>query len=116
MPAKKFCKCLTPTISTFCPLFSKKARALNFPSRGKEALIEKFKNSAIMDERESWRPKIFHSNGPQVGQPEPFPAPTHQRRKERSAHNRGALYVPGAARLHSSGRVEEYERGERHMR
>jgi hypothetical protein len=69
-----------------------------------------------MDERESWRPKIFHSNGPQVGQPEPFPAPTHQRRKERSAHNRGALYVPGAARLHSSGRVEEYERGERHMR
>ena len=97
-----------------CPL--PYPRALKSPSRGKEALIEKFKNSAIMDEREAWRPKIFYSNGPQVGQAEPFPAPTHQRRKERSAHNRGALYVPGAARLHSSGRVEEYDRGERHIR
>ena len=116
MPAKKFYKCLTPTISTFFLLSTSKECALTSQSRGKEALIEKFKNSAIMDERESWRPKIFYSNGQQVGQPEPFPAPTHQRRKERSAHNRGALYVPGAARLHSGGRVEEYDRGERHMR
>ena len=116
MPAKKFYKCLTPTISTFFLFSTSKECALTLLSRGKEALIEKFKNSAIMDERESWRPKIFYSNGQQVGQPEPFPAPTHQRRKERSAHNRGALYVPGAARLHSGGRVEEYDRGERHMR
>ncbi len=69
-----------------------------------------------MDERESWRPKIFYSSGPQVGQSEPFPAPTHQRRKERSAYNRGALYVPGAVRFHSTGRVEEHDRGERFMR
>jgi hypothetical protein len=62
--------------------------------RGKEALVEKFKNSCIMDEREEWRPKIFYSNGPEQGLPEPFPAPTHLRRKERSFHNRGALYVP----------------------
>ncbi|KAI0047497.1 hypothetical protein FA95DRAFT_1492430 [Auriscalpium vulgare] len=66
--------------------------------QGKEALVEKFKNSGIMDEREAWRPKIFYSDGPQQGLPEPFPAPTHQRRKERSAHNRGALFVPGVAR------------------
>ena len=26
--------------------------------QGKEALVEKFKNSCIMDERESWRPKV----------------------------------------------------------
>ena len=31
--------------------------------QGKEALIEKFKNSCVMDERESWRPKIFYSSG-----------------------------------------------------
>ncbi|EED83036.1 predicted protein [Postia placenta Mad-698-R] len=62
---------------------------------GKEALVEKFKNSCIMDERESWRPKIFYSDGPDQGLPEPFPAPTHLRRKERSSHNRGALFVPG---------------------
>ncbi|EED78013.1 predicted protein [Postia placenta Mad-698-R] len=63
--------------------------------QGKEALVEKFKNSCIMDERESWRPKIFYSDGPDQGLPEPFPAPTHLRRKERSSHNRGALFVPG---------------------
>ncbi|KAF8236469.1 hypothetical protein L208DRAFT_1375985 [Tricholoma matsutake] len=66
---------------------------------GKEALVEKFKNSCIMDEREAWRPKIFYSEpGPEQGLPEPFPAPTHLRRKERSFFNRGALYVPGVGR------------------
>ena len=58
--------------------------------------MEKFKNSCIMDEREAWRPKIFYSSGPEQGLPEPFPAPTHIRRKERSSFNRGALFVPGA--------------------
>jgi hypothetical protein len=48
-----------------------------------------------MDEREDWRPKIFYSDGLGQGLPEPFPAPTHLRRKERSSHNRGALYTPG---------------------
>uniref|UniRef100_A0A0W0FH36 RRM domain-containing protein n=1 Tax=Moniliophthora roreri TaxID=221103 RepID=A0A0W0FH36_MONRR len=73
--------------------------------QGKEALVEKFKNSCIMDEKEEWRPKIFYSEpGPEQGLPEPFPAPTHHRRKERSSHNRGALYggstsVGGAADL-----------------
>ncbi|CCL99860.1 uncharacterized protein FIBRA_01885 [Fibroporia radiculosa] len=64
--------------------------------QGKEALVEKFKNSCIMDEREAWRPKIFFSDGSNQGLPEPFPPPTHLRRKERSSHNRGALFVPGA--------------------
>jgi hypothetical protein len=61
--------------------------------RGKEALIEKFKNSCIMDEREAYRPKIFHSGGPKEGLPEPFPAPTHLRRKERGTNNRNTLFV-----------------------
>ncbi|KAF9237527.1 RNA recognition motif 2-domain-containing protein [Melanogaster broomeanus] len=64
--------------------------------QGKEALVEKFKNSCIMDEREEWRPKIFYSEpGPKQGLPEEFPKPTHMRRKERSSYNRGALFVPG---------------------
>ncbi|KAJ3802944.1 RNA recognition motif 2-domain-containing protein [Lentinula aff. detonsa] len=64
--------------------------------QGKEALVDKFKNSCIMDEREAWQPKIFYSEpGPDQGLLQPFPAPTHQRRKERSSHNRGALFVPG---------------------
>jgi hypothetical protein len=48
-----------------------------------------------MDERVAWQPKIFYSDGPEQGLPEPFPAPTHLRRKERSSCNRGPLYVPG---------------------
>ncbi|OCH88259.1 hypothetical protein OBBRIDRAFT_780412 [Obba rivulosa] len=68
--------------------------------QGKEALVEKFKNSCIMDEREAWRPKIFYSDGSDQGLPEPFPPPTHLRRKERSSHNRGALFVPGAHYIH----------------
>jgi len=47
-----------------------------------------------MDEREAWRPRIFYSSGPNQGLPEPFPPPTHMRRKERSYFNRGALFVP----------------------
>lgn len=53
-----------------------------------------------MDEKPAWRPRIYYSSGPDKGLPEPFPAPTHFRRKERSSHNRGALYVPG---VNSSG-------------
>ncbi|KIY66882.1 hypothetical protein CYLTODRAFT_431606 [Cylindrobasidium torrendii FP15055 ss-10] len=64
--------------------------------QGKEALIDKFKNSCIMDERQEWQPRIFCSDpGPQQGMPEPFPSPTHMRRKERSLHNRGNLFSPG---------------------
>ncbi|KAF7315581.1 RRM domain-containing protein [Mycena indigotica] len=63
--------------------------------QGKEALVEKFKNSCIMDERLAWQPKIFYSDGPEMGLPQPFPPPTHLRRKERSTFNRGPLYVPG---------------------
>lgn len=63
--------------------------------RGKEALVEKFKNSAIMDERESWRPRIFYSSGDNAGLPESFPAPTHIGRKERSSYNRDTLFPPG---------------------
>ena len=51
--------------------------------QGKEALVEKFKNSGIMEEKPEWRPRIFYSSGPMQGQPEPFPEATHQRRKER---------------------------------
>lgn len=78
--------------------------------QGKEALVEKFKNSCIMDEREAWRPKIFFSDGPNQGLPEPFPPPTHLRRKERSASNRGALFVPGAHHyIHGQGHRQPHQ-------
>ncbi|CAK5281736.1 unnamed protein product, partial [Mycena citricolor] len=84
--------------------------------QGKEALVEKFKNSCIMDEKEEWQPKIFYSAGPEQGLPEPFPAPTHLRRKERSSYNRGPLYGPGSlqtslgARRHMEDRQSSGQR------
>ncbi|KAF9481522.1 hypothetical protein BDN70DRAFT_919730 [Pholiota conissans] len=70
--------------------------------QGKEALVEKFKNSAIMDERESWRPRIFYSSGSEQGLPQPFPPPTHIRRKERSSFNRDTLFPPAVNRVRQS--------------
>ncbi|CAE6436073.1 unnamed protein product [Rhizoctonia solani] len=52
--------------------------------QGKEALVEKFKNSSIMDTRPAWRPKIFYSSGEHVGLPEPFPTGNSIRRVRRS--------------------------------
>ncbi|GAA97970.1 hypothetical protein E5Q_04650 [Mixia osmundae IAM 14324] len=41
--------------------------------QGKEALINKFRCSSVMDEHVSFRPKIFYSSGPYQGLPEPWP-------------------------------------------
>ena len=40
--------------------------------QGKECLIEKFRNSCVMDEDPSYRPKIFHSSGALMGQEQEF--------------------------------------------
>ncbi|KTW27350.1 hypothetical protein T552_02331 [Pneumocystis carinii B80] len=52
--------------------------------QGKECLIEKFRNSCVMDEDPSYRPKIFISHGPATGEEQEFPAPNNPRRKLRS--------------------------------
>ncbi|KAL2312938.1 Meiosis protein mei2 [Schizosaccharomyces pombe] len=52
--------------------------------QGKDRLIEKFRNSCVMDENPAYRPKIFVSHGPNRGMEEPFPAPNNARRKLRS--------------------------------
>ncbi|ORY01142.1 hypothetical protein K493DRAFT_405638 [Basidiobolus meristosporus CBS 931.73] len=43
--------------------------------QGKMALIEKFRNSSVMDKDPSYRPKIFYSSGLLKGMEEPFPLP-----------------------------------------
>ncbi|KAH9465924.1 hypothetical protein Pst134EA_013780 [Puccinia striiformis f. sp. tritici] len=62
--------------------------------QGKENLIEKFRNSAIMEEEESFRPKIYHSSGPLMGLPEPFPHANDLQRKARSQANAALLVRP----------------------
>ncbi|TPX58057.1 hypothetical protein PhCBS80983_g03385 [Powellomyces hirtus] len=44
--------------------------------QGKNALIQKFRNSSVMLEAQDWRPKIFYTEGPNIGEEEPFPFPT----------------------------------------
>ncbi|KAG0297029.1 hypothetical protein BGZ96_007913 [Linnemannia gamsii] len=44
--------------------------------QGRRALVDKFRNSSVMEEEPSYRPKIFYTGGPNLGQEEPFPGPT----------------------------------------
>ncbi|RKP25121.1 RNA recognition motif 2-domain-containing protein [Syncephalis pseudoplumigaleata] len=43
--------------------------------QGKQSLIDKFRNSSVMEKDASYRPKIFYSYGPLRGLEEPFPMP-----------------------------------------
>ncbi|EPZ33098.1 RNA recognition motif 2 domain-containing protein [Rozella allomycis CSF55] len=50
--------------------------------QGKNSLIEKFRNSNVMEEEPSYRPKIFYSSGPMQGLEEPFPLPNNNRNRQ----------------------------------
>jgi hypothetical protein len=43
--------------------------------KGKENLVNRFRDSHILEQAVSFRPKIFFSSGPSIGLPEPFPGP-----------------------------------------
>lgn len=47
--------------------------------QGKAALIAHFQNSSLMNEDKRCRPILFHSDGPNAGDPEPFPMGTNIR-------------------------------------
>ncbi|CAG8552120.1 3597_t:CDS:10 [Ambispora gerdemannii] len=52
--------------------------------QGKKALVEKFRNSSVMDELPEYRPKIFFSSGALRGQEQPFPEPNNHQKKMKS--------------------------------
>ncbi|KAG5438712.1 hypothetical protein PCANB_002432 [Pneumocystis canis] len=76
--------------------------------QGKECLIEKFRNSCVMDEDPSYRPKIFISHGPATGEEQEFPAPNNPRRKLRSivSAQQFGLFPPVGSRAPWSIREE----------
>ncbi|KAF2312796.1 hypothetical protein GH714_040492 [Hevea brasiliensis] len=47
--------------------------------QGKAALIAHFQNSSLMNEDKRCRPILFHTDGPNAGDPEPFPMGTNIR-------------------------------------
>ncbi|KAJ4762217.1 Protein MEI2-like 4 [Rhynchospora pubera] len=57
--------------------------------QGKSALIAHFQNSSLMNEDKRCRPILFHSEGPNAGDQEPFPMGSNIR--SRSGRNRSSL-------------------------
>ncbi|GAA5831565.1 hypothetical protein JCM5353_000438 [Sporobolomyces roseus] len=81
-----FCKQRLGTRWNMCN--SDKLCVLSFANiQGKASLINHFRNSSVLDQDESRRPKLFVTSGTDAGQPERFPMCDDPVRKMRSALN-----------------------------
>lgn len=58
--------------------------------QGKEALIQKFRNSHVMAEEEAYQPKIFYSSGSLQGQEQLFPKPSAACQKRQYRYQSGS--------------------------
>ncbi|PVG02378.1 hypothetical protein CPB86DRAFT_811469 [Serendipita vermifera] len=76
--------------------------------QGKEALVEKFKNSCVMEMQDEWVPKIFYSSGPHRGEREPFPVATNPSRARRSQDQRERGLLRTAYTFNPQGRHPHY--------
>ncbi|THU49644.1 hypothetical protein C4D60_Mb06t11700 [Musa balbisiana] len=73
--------------------------------QGKTALIAHFQNSSLMNEDKRCRPILFHTDGPNAGDQEPFPVGTNVRSRSRSRT------VSGGEENHQGG-ISTYSNGE----
>lgn len=93
--------------------FPRKTAAVSYATvQGYDCLVEKFRNSAIMDEYPGFRPKLWYTEetAPEpamVGEEKPFPPPNNFSKKQRSHDNAGTigLWAPrnGQHRQSASG-------------
>ncbi|KAF2311637.1 hypothetical protein GH714_025431 [Hevea brasiliensis] len=75
--------------------------------QGKAALIAHFQNSSLMNEDKRCRPILFHTDGPNAGDPEPFPMGTNIRSRlgkprtnsSEENHHRGTLLFQQMERI-----------------
>ncbi|KAL3448637.1 hypothetical protein BJX65DRAFT_295126 [Aspergillus insuetus] len=59
-----------------------------YHTQGKDCLVQKFRNSSVMLEHPSFRPKIFHTGtGPLTGTEDRFPGPDNPSKMRRSIEN-----------------------------
>nr|POE56678.1 gpi ethanolamine phosphate transferase 2 [Quercus suber] len=87
--------------------------------QGLDCLIEKFRNSAIMDEAPDYRPKLFFtietaSDDDFISIEQPFPGPNNLTKKARSQDNAGqiGLFAPRASYMtRDRHRHSQYDRG-----
>ncbi|KZF21263.1 hypothetical protein L228DRAFT_269651 [Xylona heveae TC161] len=87
--------------------------------QGKDCLVQKFRNSSVMLEHPSFRPKIFHTGtGPLAGTEDTFPGPDNPSKMRRSVENAEhvGLFAPRAGqhfRDEQRRRRSQYDRGTR---
>ncbi|KFZ06983.1 hypothetical protein V501_06887 [Pseudogymnoascus sp. VKM F-4519 (FW-2642)] len=88
--------------------------------QGKDCLVQKFRNSSVMLEHPSFRPKIFRTGPPHLGGggEEDFPLPDNASKMRRSVENAEhvGLFAPRAGQHHRDEqrrRRSQYDRGTR---
>lgn len=89
--------------------------------QGTDCLIEKFRNSSILDEYPGFRPKLWwvpqdvpHAcTEDMVGQERPFPPPNNLTKRQRSHDNAGSigLYAPRSSHRGDRARRSNFDRG-----
>ncbi|KAL4914291.1 hypothetical protein BDW62DRAFT_220252 [Aspergillus aurantiobrunneus] len=63
-------------------------KSQKYHTQGKDCLVQKFRNSSVMLEHPSFRPKIFHTGtGPLAGKEDRFPGPDNPSKMRRSIEN-----------------------------
>ncbi|KAI9749630.1 MAG: hypothetical protein M1815_002374 [Lichina confinis] len=87
--------------------------------QGKDCLVQKFRNSSVMLENPSFRPKVFHTGtGPLAGTEDKFPGPDNNSKMRRSIENAAhvGLFAPGGGqnpRHDQRRRRSQFDRGTR---
>ncbi|KAF3483589.1 putative Meiosis protein MEI2 [Arthroderma uncinatum] len=85
--------------------------------QGKDCLVQKFRNSSVMLEHPSFRPKIFHTGtGPLAGTEDHFPGPDNPSKMRRSVENAEhvGLFAPRVGQQYRDEqrrRRSQYDRG-----
>ncbi|KAL2809025.1 RNA recognition motif 2-domain-containing protein [Aspergillus granulosus] len=85
--------------------------------QGKDCLVQKFRNSSVMLEHPSFRPKIFHTGtGPLAGTEDRFPGPDNPSKMRRSIENAEhvGLFAPRVGQQYRDEqrrRRSQYDRG-----
>ncbi len=71
---------------------SEKVCAVSFARiQGKSAMISRFQNSSLLEKDAEYKPLLFYSNGPNRGQPEPFPTTSRGLRNSSSDEENGNI-------------------------
>lgn len=79
--------------------------------QGKSALIAHFQNSSLMNEDKRCRPILFHTEGPNAGDPEPFPMGSNIRSRpgRPRTNSNDESHIQGSPS--TSANKEEYSNG-----